>query len=612
MKQFKCIILSICLLFLMGCSSTNVYLPADTSELNVSNIENGTAQGQLNFWDNTSSKWTYTETSEMFWDDTNKRLGIGTDSPVYKLDVTGGLATDAISSRIGYNFNTVTPAEKIGGYTLSSGTNLGVGLYYYITAFVTSTGVSAFKGGTPLGVTTTTGNQVVNLVGIPVSTDPDVIARKLYRTKVGATNDNQYYLTTINNNVDTTYTDTTPDVSLTGDGGQFYKIDTTTKFITKAGVQSMILDNNLVALGGNAGGAFLAGDGRPATRTTLVGYNAGRYITSGNGNNIFGQAGYSLTTGSVNTIAGDLAAASAISIYGNTIVGSNTARFMQSGLFTLALGRQSASYLVDGSTFTSTNYGTYLGYNVKGLINGETNAIVIGNTAESLGSNAIVLGNSNNILTRLFGNVGIGTDTPQNKLDVAGAAVIGSSYAGVNTAPTDGLLVEGSVGIGTTSPTVKLDIDGSLNQENGNATINMIYGEMFINESTPTTVSYAATDVYVNILTNQADSHTNGFTFSSGKLTAQYSGMYKVDASISFSGQTGSTHGFTFGFNGVKENECYTRRKLGSTDVGALAVTCIFPLNAGDNVTLMSADEDATLNNILIEASNMNILRVGN
>ena len=46
------------------------------------------------------------------------------------------------------------------------------------------------------------------------------------------------------------------------------------------------------------------------------------------------------------------------------------------------------------------------------------------------------------------GNVGIGEQVPQNKLDVKGSAVIGATHAGMNTAPTNGLLVEGNVGIG--------------------------------------------------------------------------------------------------------------------------------------------------------------------
>ena len=57
-------------------------------------------------------------------------------------------------------------------------------------------------------------------------------------------------------------------------------------------------------------------------------------------------------------------------------------------------------------------------------------------------------------------NVGIGTTAPKNKLDVSGGQVIGSSYAGIETAPTNGLLVQGNVGIGTTSPSAKLHVDG--------------------------------------------------------------------------------------------------------------------------------------------------------
>jgi len=56
------------------------------------------------------------------------------------------------------------------------------------------------------------------------------------------------------------------------------------------------------------------------------------------------------------------------------------------------------------------------------------------------------------------GNVGIGTTSPVNKLDVEGAVAIGASYSGTSTAPTNGLIVEGNVGIGTASPGGKLDI----------------------------------------------------------------------------------------------------------------------------------------------------------
>jgi len=58
------------------------------------------------------------------------------------------------------------------------------------------------------------------------------------------------------------------------------------------------------------------------------------------------------------------------------------------------------------------------------------------------------------------GDVGIGTTTPANKLDVEGAAAIGATYSGTNAAPANGLLVEGDVGIGTSTPSAKLDVSG--------------------------------------------------------------------------------------------------------------------------------------------------------
>jgi hypothetical protein len=50
------------------------------------------------------------------------------------------------------------------------------------------------------------------------------------------------------------------------------------------------------------------------------------------------------------------------------------------------------------------------------------------------------------------GNVGIGASNPQSKVDIAGNAVIGSTYSGASAAPANGLLVEGQVGLGTATP----------------------------------------------------------------------------------------------------------------------------------------------------------------
>lgn len=50
-----------------------------------------------------------------------------------------------------------------------------------------------------------------------------------------------------------------------------------------------------------------------------------------------------------------------------------------------------------------------------------------------------------------------------NSLDVEGGVVIGSTYSGTNTAPTNGLLVQGNVGVGTATPSANLDVYNSSN-----------------------------------------------------------------------------------------------------------------------------------------------------
>lgn len=47
--------------------------------------EAGSAAGQMLFWDTT--KWAHTEITELFWDDTNKRLGIGVETPQQSLHI---------------------------------------------------------------------------------------------------------------------------------------------------------------------------------------------------------------------------------------------------------------------------------------------------------------------------------------------------------------------------------------------------------------------------------------------------------------------------------------------------------------------------------------------
>ncbi|MBS0626540.1 MAG: hypothetical protein JSS32_10870, partial [Verrucomicrobia bacterium] len=118
---------------------------------------------------------------------------------------------------------------------------------------------------------------------------------------------------------------------------------------------------------------------------------------------------------------------------------------------------------------------------------------------------ATMTGATNNYTAVFVGTatlVGIGTSTPINTLDVNGGVAIGS-YAGVVTAPSNGLIVSGRVGIGTTtlgsnwvaiSPTVNstaittaFNVAPVFNPSSGT-----LFGSQFTPAFNPTNASYTA------------------------------------------------------------------------------------------------------------------------
>lgn len=100
-----------------------------------------------------------------------------------------------------------------------TGTGLGVGVYQYGVTFLSQGGETPIS---PLvSVSTTTGNQKVNVSAIPIgpaaaqvpgSSTNTVIGRNLYRTQVGGSV--LFLLTTLQDNLTTTFSDTTADASL--------------------------------------------------------------------------------------------------------------------------------------------------------------------------------------------------------------------------------------------------------------------------------------------------------------------------------------------------------------------------------------------------------------
>jgi hypothetical protein len=434
-------------------------------------------------------------------------VGIGTTAPVYKVDVQGSaIADSSVRVQGAFDINPLAGPPVIGGFTLSAGTSLGVGQYYYFVTYVTAVGETS--AGAVLSVVTTSGNTTVNLTGIPVSADPRVTARKLYRTTLGQSSDAQKFLATISNNTTTTYVDSTPDASLTGNFLQYYKVNTTSRYITVSGVQGMVIDTNLTALGRSAGAQIIATNGA-AVRTVLIGTSAGQNITTGSANVIVGVAGGLLTTGGSNALFGDLAGYGLTTGYTNTMLGGDgPGRFLITGYRNTIVGGGAGRFLYNGTTqFTTGADNTIIGANIRMLTASDTNSVVIGYDARGLGSNTVAIGNTSTILTSIpYGNLGVGTISPSQKLHVDGSAYItGALYDSTNSPGTSGQVltstatgtdwkslseitgVDGTgtanyvakwsdtdtitagiiydngtaIGIGTASPSAKLDIQGT-------------------------------------------------------------------------------------------------------------------------------------------------------
>ncbi|TSC67973.1 MAG: hypothetical protein G01um101472_231 [Parcubacteria group bacterium Gr01-1014_72] len=91
----------------------------------------------------------------------------------------------------------------------------------------------------------------------------------------------------------------------------------------------------------------------------------------------------------------------------------------------------------------------------------QTNATFLVSTSTATATTTALIINSN-------GRLGIGgVNLPTSVLDVTGNVAIGSNRAGVNAAPSNGLLVQGITGIGgTTSPAGTLSVSGQASQTN--------------------------------------------------------------------------------------------------------------------------------------------------
>ncbi len=158
------------------------------------------------------------------------------------------------------------------------------------------------------------------------------------------------------------------------------------------------------------------------------------------GNTALGsKALYSNTTGYDNTASGSFALRSNMTGYDNTASGFLALRFNTDGSYNTASGSSALYSNTDGrfntasgytalSSNTTGDYNTALGYDAEVSTSNLTNATAIGARAEVGASNSLVLGSISGVnLATASVNVGIGTTTPSERLEVALGNVFASN-----------------------------------------------------------------------------------------------------------------------------------------------------------------------------------------
>lgn len=225
----------------------------------------------------------------------------------------------------------------------------------------------------------------------------------------------------------------------------------------------------LVAVNGSASSAIRS-DGAPALSQTIVPTWTGTHTFSGTGTsaNFTTNVGISsVTPGKSLDVIGTVRA---IQFLGD---GSALTGISGSGTVNSSTVNQISRYSATGTAVTgstnlmsdNTNVGISTTVPTARLqINNDALPFVVDSTSNvGIGTNIT----SNAALSIINGNIGIGTWKPKNTMDINSNAVIGASYAGIQIAPANGLIVQGNIGVGTFTTTQALTVLGGVVQTSG-------------------------------------------------------------------------------------------------------------------------------------------------
>lgn len=201
---------------------------------------------------------------------------------------------------------------------------------------------------------------------------------------------------------------------------------------TNTALGSLALNANILGTGNTAIGANALALATGSSNTAL-GLDALSKLTTGNGNTSIGaRALKSATTGLANTAVGTNSMQATTTGLWNSAFGLNSLYYNESGgynvaigsmslyrnttgSYNIALGRSAGNMQANGTTpLTDPESSIYIGHNVRGFDNNDSNSIVIGADAIGEGANTTVLGNTATTSTRVYGAIKGGGALAQN------------------------------------------------------------------------------------------------------------------------------------------------------------------------------------------------------
>ena len=337
----------------------------------------------------------------LYVNSTSDKVGVGTTTPAHKLDVHTTSAT-GVSTQGSFDISTVAEPVGLPVGTPTPGGAVDAGLHTYFVTYVTAVGETS--KGERFTATTTVINDAVSITGIPVSTDPRVTQRKIYRNYAGTSGDLSRYLTTINNNVDTTYLDVTADADLPAMEYGYYRPDTTSNYITVDGTGAMLMSDTATFLGLGAGESYVS-----APFTTGFGSDTLNKLTTGSGNTAFGYKPLDACTTGRNNLAVGSSALGDLTIGGHNVAVGNyalkdttdTSQNTAVGYYALenadgnwnvALGMSVGRSLTTGDS--NVFLGKSSGYNANQKVDAD-NSMALGANTWTTASNQFVYGDAN-------------------------------------------------------------------------------------------------------------------------------------------------------------------------------------------------------------------------